>query len=275
MTELPVRRFAILFAGAADKYHLNDFELSYRMLTGVFDYDPRNIWVLFNDGDPKGRLFRDADGGLRKWPGSADEPSFQIRLDGPGTKYEIQRAFAELVSLGFGANDSLFLHTEGHGGHDNGDADEKAFLAAPTSMLEQSQYHAWELAADLQKLAPSRSLLVLMNQCYGGAFKASVLNGSRAARTYIACAAGSTQRAFPATGPAKLNKWSDFALAWMEAQMDRCVNGDALPMRLLRNPDRTLAASDAFGYALARAEHGDSANFGAAPGADAGAITLR
>jgi hypothetical protein len=114
-----------------------------------------------------------------------------------------------------------------------------------------------------------------MNQCYGGAFKASVLKGSRAARTYIACAAGSMQRAFAVRDPGKLNQWSDFALAWMEAQIDRCVDGSSLPMRPLRNPDGTLAASDAFEYAVARSEGRDSPNFGAGPGADAGAITLR
>jgi hypothetical protein len=267
------RRFAILFAGAADKYHLNDLELSYRMLIRVFDYHPGHIRVLFHDGQQDGRLFRN-DTRLRKWPGSTTDPDFQIKVHGAGTKAAFRKVIDELVNdFRFGAHDSLFLHAEGHGGHDAGDPDEKAFLASPTDTFEKSQYTAEELSADLQKLDASRSLLVLMNQCYGGAFKTSILNGSKAAKTYVACAAGAWKRAFPAGDLDR--KWSAFALDWMEAQMGVRVNGDPLPVEPPRNPDGTMAAAEAFGYALAHSEHKDSPNFGAKPDPAAGVITLR
>jgi hypothetical protein len=50
------QRFAILFAGDTDDNHLNDLELSYRILRDVYDFDVTKIFTLIHDGtrDPKG-----------------------------------------------------------------------------------------------------------------------------------------------------------------------------------------------------------------------------
>jgi hypothetical protein len=263
-------RYAILFAGLADKHHLNDLELSYRMLVDLFDFEPDNIHVLFHDGRNDGRLFR-TEGALRMWPG--DNSPFQIKVNGEGTRSNFRAVLQQLGNT-LGPNDLLFIHTEGHGGHDRGTPNEKAFLAGYSDVEEGSQYFADSFGNDLQTIGPAcRSLLLLMNQCYAGGFTNSVLTGSKAAATFIACAATANKRAF--TARQRGGKWNDFSLDWMEAQLGERVDRQELPSEPEQNPDGSVSALGAYKYAKKHTERRDSPNFGLEPDPDAGTTSLR
>lgn len=250
------RRFAILFAGLAGKRHLNDLELSYRILTEKFGYDPNNIRVIFHDGMTDGPLFLE-DGALRNWPGSVQNAQFQIKVNAKGTREKLHDALVEIGTL-IGENDSLFIHTEGHGGHELGGLNPTTFLAGYSLVEDNAQYFASDLQSDLASFPRQfESLLVLMNQCYAGGFIDSALAGSRARNTYVACAAGAAQLAYAQEGD---SRWNDFSLDWLQAEMKKLIGDSSqpLPNPPQTNPDGTVSALGAFLYAGQHSEGNDS-----------------
>jgi hypothetical protein len=260
------RRFAILFAGAADRNHLNDLELSYRMLVNAYKFDPQNIFVLFHDGTrgENGGPFVDPDtGDLRKWPG--DGSSFQIVLNDEGSTAAFRRVLSTLATTKqLQPDDLVFIHTEGHGNHEELAPSEDVYLCTyPESAQDPQQYFARELGVDLAQLPPCRALLVLMNQCYAGGFSVPVLNGSRAAATSIACAATADELAYAAI---TMNlRWNDFSLDWMEAQMRQHFNHTQLQDGPANNGDGAVEADEAYKYAVRHSEGRDSPNYAARP----------
>ena len=264
-------RYAILFAGAADQNHLNDLELSYRMLVGRYGFSTEDVFVLFHDGT------RGADGGpfidnttglLRKWPG--DGSDFQIVPTDMGSKAAFRNVLVRL-STRLQPDDLLFIHTEGHGGNDwTPPADGVFLFAYPDETPGSDRYFASELHDDLATLAPCGALLVLMNQCYAGGFSAPVVAGSKALATSIACAARSDTLAYAT--PDML--WNDFALDWMEAQLRQHVDRTKLASSPDTNGDGAIEAREAFDYARDHSEGLDTPNYACDPKQQGDTITL-
>jgi hypothetical protein len=245
------QRFAILFAGDCNKRHVNDLELSYRMLQ-KYGFKPENIRVLLADGRTDGPLFQDPDDQtkIRHWPGSPhDDPTFHIKVDARGTREKLHDALIEIGTL-MGANDTLFIHTEGHGYHEDGDLNENAFLAGFSPVIENAQYFARDLKNDLASFPnPYGSLIVLMNQCFADAFTDSILSGAngKAAKTFISCGSHADQT----THATNDQKWCYFSLNWMQAMVDHLI-GDGpppLPSEPEKNADGTIPVLSAFQWA--------------------------
>jgi peptidase C13-like protein len=256
------RRFAILYAGDAEEVHVNDFELSYRMLHDVYGYPDGNIFVLIHDGKrSKEGPFYDRYGNKRMWPPDAkpqDQENFRIPLHGPGTQDAFRDVLALLNSKNLGPNDTLFIHTEGHGGPSDGVSDDTVFLGDIPSDPFDAKYCARDFARDLGTLNPCKSLLVLMNQCYAGGFSQPILMRSRAAVTSVACAAEVSEIAY---GAYDLNlDWCDFSLDWMEAQMHEHFDHTSLSSPPQTKPNGSVSALEAFKYAKTNTEGNDTPN---------------
>jgi hypothetical protein len=256
------RRIAILFAGAADAAHLNDLELSYRILTEDFDFRPENVHVLFHNGKNDSYLFDNPGGGRRDWPGSAQHPDFKLDVKMEGTRANFQNV---LAGLHLKANDSLFIHTEGHGGNDGYELNNDCFLAEYSDASAQSKYRAEDMKADLQALDHFHSLLVLMNQCFCGGFAQYVIDGSKADLTYVAYAAAANKRAFTQS-----DDWYDFSFDWLQAQKGAQVGDQNPPLPLpgtppAENPNGSVKASGAFMYASSHVDNRASPDFAHKP----------
>ena len=255
-------------AGVAQWHHVNDLELSYRTLM-QYGFDENDVFVLCHSGvqDKTSPLFADNSGGLRKWPG--DNTDFTMKVDGPGTAGELQRVFSELAQR-MTPKDMLFIHMDGHGGCDAiPDSDPRrnkgSFLC--TWALDPpigGKYFAVDLKDHLQAIGTQyRSLLVLAQQCHGGGFKQSVVDGSTALATSVACAAEKSGLSF--WSPDK--NFNKFTLDWLSAQRRELVTGGSLLTD--GNGSGAIEANEAYDYAMAKHDYRDSPNSASKPaGAD-------
>jgi hypothetical protein len=253
------RRFAILFAGLMNMTHLNNLELTYRTLID-FGFAPGNIFRLIHDGTPgdndEGPYIDFDTGAVRPWPGDAADSSFHLQPTGKGTKQAFREVLRRLdQDLHLTSNDLLFIHTEGHGQRYSGTPDDHAFLCAFPNPSDESpdadRYFAYEMGQDVGQLRCG-ALLVLMNQCYGGGFKASVVTGTYAAATFIGCAADASSFAY-AMKPDLI--WNEFSLHWLEAQRRKALGGN--PVDADSNENGKIEAYEAFCHAKDTETYGD------------------
>ena len=138
-------------------------------------------------------------------------------------------------------DDQLFINTTGHGGnHDDGRG---PFLLAYPNF---DHYKVDEFCADLARLPPHRSLLVLMSQCYSGGFNQAVIGASNAKVTFIASAAGERDCSHAAPDDAN---WDSFERDWIAALARHDVHGSVLTRNPDENGDNQIDAREAFDYA--------------------------
>lgn len=153
--------YAVIIDGGIDKdrhdtRYWNDCSLFYQMLVNVFGYDKQKIYVLMSDGTSSGLDMT----GLR---GLLSSP---LDLDGDGkadinysaTRQNITKVFNELSSK-MTSKDELLIFTTDHGKSSNG-----ALYLWNEETITPREFHS-----EVSKVN-CKSKLLLMGQCYSGAF---------------------------------------------------------------------------------------------------------
>jgi len=241
-------RCAILLAGYSDPHHANDLELSWRMLTDTYKFNADDIYVLVHNGTKQGAPFRNTSG-LRKWPGApAPDNTFLLQPRGKGSIKAFRWALGE-VHKKLKNGGLLFLQVEGHGSVKYGSGGGQFIETYPDGANSGDCYLNSQMKADLQQLTGCNSLLVLMNQCYAGGFRDSVLLGSPATRTFFAAACEDNRVSVQT--PDFL--WNRFSRHWIEAEKQP-------------DPDGKVDASEAYTFCDSPARRGlDTPVMGHAP----------
>lgn len=169
-----MRKIAILFAGKAEKRHLNDLESINRVLVEKCGMDKRLVITLFNDGTLEYDRFRHDNDEMKYLDGSM----YTINVLAQGAKEELQEVF-QFLSRKVTTNDLLYLFFSGHG-------DE--VVSPRTGKMESIIYSfnsrpyitVGDLGGYLQQLPPVQCMNVVMTQCYSGGFKKIVMETAKA-----------------------------------------------------------------------------------------------
>jgi hypothetical protein len=202
LTEL---RHAILFSGMSFRRHVNALELSYRALVDHLGFAAANIHVMNYDGSL--RAFGDEeDTSTRTWPG--DGTPHRMIVNAEGSRAALRAALQEIATR-LGPEDQLFINTTGHGGH-HGQGFAPDLITYPYS----ERYNCRDFCADLAKLPPHRSLVVLMAQCFSGGFNRAILDASPADLTCVAAATSETRPSFMCFEDPN---WDSFQRNWISA----------------------------------------------------------
>jgi hypothetical protein len=229
------RRYAIFYSGHSNCRHVNDMEFLYRTLLDVYGFDPADILVCNRDG-------------TRSWsPAGTWEPAvtsnypvdgtpFRMPVNHTGNRAGFQAALADIGSR-IGPRDSLFIHTNNHGGWDG--AKNESFMSG-----WNGGYYASDFADDLATLPSYSTLLAVMEPCHAGGFNDPIMTHSTASRTVV-------QSAVPASGSSAGGWFFDpWAEMWISAMAG--VRGDGSP--LVVSPDDDLnsriSAWEAYDYAI-------------------------
>ena len=261
------RRFAILFAGAAQRHHVNDLELCYRTLTSTFHFDPNDVFILAHSGvatDRSGPFVGD-DRKPRKWVDGSDF-TMTLRPMRPGTAEELEDVFTALTGA-MKADDLLFIHTNGHGGFDvfpesDPRLEKGSYLCTwAADNPVGGKYFANTMQLRLNALPNHRMLLMLAQQCYGGGFKDPVLNGSKAQESSIACAAEASGVSYWSAD----KNFTHFTLDWLSAQRRQRPEGTGVNVD--GNISGAIEACESYGYAYTNRDTRDSPNCASKPAA--------
>jgi len=196
-------RYALLFSGMSFRRHVNGLEWCYRALVEHLGFEARNIHVLNYDGSL--RAFGDPDEGPEPlWPG--DGSPFRMVVRAPGSRAAFQHTIGTIAAQ-LTPDDQLFINTMGHGGH-HGDERGPDLITYPYS----KRFPRDDFCANISKLPPHRSLVVLMAQCFSGGFNQAVLKASPAVSTFITSAASETRPSFMALDN---GQWDSFQVNWL------------------------------------------------------------
>ena len=218
-------RYAVLFSGASEYRHVNDLEYMYRLLTGIYKFSPKNIFVLNYDGTyfenttiPKYSCPGNKPQTLT-WPG--DQTAYRMVVNNSGARSSLDGVLNELKSKLI-EGDMLFIHTNNHGDrseNDQGVYESCICMYAPPGTL--GFYYASEFVAKLAELPKFGELIVEMEQCNSGGFQSPILNNSPAAKTIFIAAAG-------ADSPSKggrffdpfTNDWTNYITGLLDTASD-------------------------------------------------------
>ena len=231
-------RYAILFSGMSFRRHVNGLEFCYRTLVDHLGFAPDNVRVLNYDGSP--HAFGDDEGeSCGVWPG--DGTSYRMVVNAEGSRAAFRDALAA-IGAKLTANDQLFINTTGHGGH-HGHGRGPDLVTYPYC----ERFRCRDFCAELAKLPPHRSLVVLMAQCFSGGFNQAVLDASRAAATFIAAATAEQGQSFMSFED---RNWDAFQRNWIAALAGRDVDGAAaVGIDASRAGSRRISVREAFDYA--------------------------
>lgn len=240
LSPLPVvfgrgRRFAIFYSGASNCRHVNDMEFLYRTLIDIYGFDAANVIVCNRDGN-------------RSWTSAgAWEPAvtanypvdgtpFRMPVNHTGNRAGFQAAIADVASR-IAPGDSLFIHTNNHGGWDDGR--KEAFMSG-----WGGSYYASDFADDLAKLPRFSTLLAVMEPCHSGGFNAPIMSHSPATRTVV-------QAAVPwdksSAGGWPFDPWAEM---WISAMAGVRGDASALAVSADDNLNSRISAAEAYDYAL-------------------------
>ena len=163
------RWHAILYSGASMNRHVNDIEFLYRTLVNSYAIPAANITVLNYDGtlDYNDAYWMRVTPPVGNWPG--DNTPYQMKVKGSGTKQALLDAIAA-VGKKLGPNDNLLIHTNNHGNRVNDVSTIISYSGDDTTPTD--------LANAIQALPKFSSLMVMMEQCYSGAFVQPILDVS-------------------------------------------------------------------------------------------------
>jgi hypothetical protein len=202
------KRYAILFCGKPYQRHLDELELSFRMLIQIYNFDKQNIIVPYYDGT-FALVNIPAVPSSQTWPGDCTD--YWLRQQ-PLTEGSVQGFQDALSSIGglLKSDDLLFIHVTG-----DGDSDESgSFVNVYQGTSTSSQYRAEDMARDLHKNIPHkhRALWVLLQQCSGGGFSEPIAKHSRAGLVSIVSAAKQGHPSYWCPCG-----WNYFSTAWVSA----------------------------------------------------------
>lgn len=234
------RRLAVFLAGMPDPATLNTMEFGYRSLRRL-QYDPAHIRVANHLGHSPPKCAKWITKGITPdWDGADGQP-FTMQVDHPGSRGGFCAALKDLAPK---PQDSLFIHTGGHGEHDEAGS----YLA--TTM---GSYYAREFKADLHDLVQVGELVVVMQQCFSGGFRHAVQTCGAAPNIAFASAAAWNSKAYNDLDNDLDFAWNSFARDWFGAQNGGyyrngalSANPDASPAG---NADAHIDAVEAFLYA--------------------------
>ena len=230
-------RYAILFSGMSFRRHVNGLEFCYRTLVDHLGFAPDNIRVLNYDGSL--HAFGDDEGeACGVWPG--DQTSYRMVVTAEGSRTAFRQALTEIGGK-LTADDQLFINTTGHGGH-HGHGRGPDLITYPYC----ERLRCRDFCAELAKLPPHHSLVVLMAQCFSGGFNQGVLDASRAASTFIAAATAEQRQSFMSFED---RNWDAFQRNWIAAIAGRDVDGSAVAIAANRAGRRRITVREAFEYA--------------------------
>lgn len=245
--------YAVLFSGVSYHTHVNDMEFLYRTLTEVYRVPKQNIYVLNQDG-----TVSFDNQAMSDWPG--DHTAYRMEVKAQGTKKGLFWALDE-VKKNLKAEDSLLIHTTGHGGHDHGESDLSEYQDAGVVKVT-------EFTDKLAEMPKHHCQKVVMQQCHSGGFNKSVVAKSTADATSIASAC--TELRASVCGP----EFNFFACAWISAMAEATPNGWELPRVPDQDDDGMISAREAFDYASAYCHPTDTPVFCYANGGDDCALGL-
>jgi hypothetical protein len=241
------KRYAILFSGNSNNRHLNDLEFLYRTLIDQYKFEPRNVRVLNFDGTLN---YNGGPQPVTTWPGNGTPYRLKGRIDGPGDVKGFDAAF-NWVILRLKPDDLLLIHTNNHGGQNDGYG-QPWLCGYPNFSLV---YKASDFGARIKALPKHKSLIVGMEQCYSGAFMGPTINNSRAHVTSFASAVPAN---LSSMGGPTFDPW---ARDWIAAFHGANPDGTALSLPVPTNP----ATRAAFNYSNAAHVPGDLPQFQDAP----------
>jgi len=231
------KRYAILYAGTGNLCTLNDLEYCYRMLIGYYQFANTDVFVYYYSGQVE---TDDPANPATFWPSATTNDTYKMVINGAGTAENFRNCCIGLAGI-LQPNDLVFIHTNGHGGVDM--SGEPCLLTFGTG---GAGYRASNFSADLQLLPQHASMLVVMQQCYGGAFAGPLIaarNEILAVSFNVACAS---------KGVAHINLYKDFSYfteAWIDAHLVKDPFGNALTKKIDRNNTGFVEASEAYQYA--------------------------
>ncbi|OHD10414.1 MAG: hypothetical protein A2Y34_01150 [Spirochaetes bacterium GWC1_27_15] len=161
-------KYAILFSGFSAKRHIYDLELIYRTLIDYYNYKESNIFVLANEELIKNKT----------WKG--DETPFRIKITDKSTKKDLKNILL-LLAKKINKNDTLFIHTNGHGINYFLNS---AFLTCRLEILSANYF-----AKMLNNLPEFKNLIVIMQQCFSGGFGKHIIKNAKAKNIFFCSAA--------------------------------------------------------------------------------------
>ena len=183
-------RYAVLFSGLTEYWHINDLEYMYRILIYIYGFNRENIFVLNFDGTcfppkrliswlpwcyrppvPKYHTYSNEPLGAT-WPG--DGTPYELRVNYSGTTENLLGVFDQL-SKKLNPDDLLFIFTTNHGHLLNGVSQIDTY-----SSTTNTYFSPTDLAGALNNLPKFHKLVVVMEQCHSGGFMDYVLTSSKA-----------------------------------------------------------------------------------------------
>jgi hypothetical protein len=246
------QRYAVLWASQiANRRHVEDLEFLYRTLVDVYGFEERNIYALCFDGTLAS--IDEPDGKVGPWWG--DETPYRMKVHAAATADALRAVFRELAAR-LAPDDLVVIHTNNHG-HPDG-----------LCVDNQSVIRPAELGALLAGLPRHHAMMVMMEQCYAGAFRADVLGRSTATLTSFAAAAPANKVS------AADNHFDPVARLWIEAMHGATVAGAELPSDPDGDRDGAVSAWEAFRYATENDTTFDDPQFDDAPKGAGTKITL-
>lgn len=229
-------RFAILVSGGnCYRRQLNDLEFCYRMLIDHYAFASEDITVLYFHGSRTVGVGPHPD----YYPDEGTNDPYKIKIGGKGKRSDFKDALAALNEK-LKADDLVFIHINGHGYVDGGEA----------YLLEENggRYFAGEFCEDLGILGSHAKLLIMMQQCFSAGFIDPVIdakvNGQiKAQAVSIACASAGY------SGLTDDELFNCFSWGWIAAHMNKDPWGNALTKKkLVTDGSGFIEAWEAYGY---------------------------
>jgi hypothetical protein len=236
-------RYAILFTSQiSNQRHVEDCEFMWRTLVDVFGFAEDHIQVLCYDGTIG--AVDQAAGGIGNYVG--DNTPFRMNVTASATTANLQAAF-DSVGAKLKWNDLLFIHTNNHGAT-SGLCVDNSTVVTPD-----------EWGTMLSGLPKFGALVVMMEQCFSGAFSTPTTTKSTAAKTVFSSAA-----------PADEVSWGDwhfdpYARLWIESVNGATAYGAGLPGEPDGNHNGRVSMKEAFDYAKAQDNTGDHPQYADSP----------
>lgn len=206
--------FAVLINGAGSERHWNDMSFLYRVLTQIYGYDPKNIFVADSDYI-KTNPDLDGDG----------VPDIQYESTIAGINAMMTKVASVVTS-----NDQLIVAIDDHGDSDG---------TTSSIVLADGEMPAPDFAKLLTAIPASR-VLSIYEPCYSGGLVRPSVSDSRASMS----AATNSELSWGS----KDGMWDTFifrVISRFARQMP-----DSTPLPNLNPKDLTVNAKQAFGYAI-------------------------
>ena len=258
----PGERYAILFAGKAENRHTNDLEFLYRTLIDVYGFNAANIQVCNHDGSVNYFLGPNTSqtigANLGSWPGNGT--AYRMVVNQPGTRAGFQAAF-NAIAAQIRPEDFLFIHTNNHGGGvgDQGRSAQGVFNLTDFCMYVYDAngsywipYYVNDFINDLGVLPQCEVLMTMMEQCRSGGFINPIINNSPASWTHVGTAVVASDYSDGGTN------FDPFAEDWIAGMNGQYPNGTGLKQTVDANSDGRVSAIEAFNYAQAVVQGGDT-----------------